>query len=357
MVASITINPFVTTNAAGTFSVQSDGFVQGALMDDPSARNWLTIGSLAATETLPLWGGVGIFEDIPAVGSGTVGPTVGRATTLANLTGFSTFNQAYAWVTTPQNAVPLAGSYQTVPFVRFGSNSRLAVQIDPALVSLNGGLTTQQVSWDFNLQRLIPYYPTTGAITVSALTPSATGGVVSVAGTSASAHNLSVGSDFTLSGAVPAIYNGDWTATAIGSTTTFTYVLLSAVTTFGTLYGPNGGVAITAMVATVAGGVVTISATTASAHGLSTSTAFSITGAVPTAYNGAWVTATAPTTTTLTFTYAAAVTATGQLNAGGGALNVRVLETQVGNSKTVNYSTLTGAATWSLTGSTAIILI
>lgn len=357
MAANISFNPFVSTNAPGTFSVTSDGLVQGALMDDPSSGNYLTIGALASTETLPMWGGVGIFEDIPAVGAGAVGPSVGRATTLANLTGFSVANQAYAWITTPQSGAPSAGSGMTIPFVRFGSNSRLAVQIDPALVSLNGGLTTQQVSWDFNAQRLIPYYPTTGAITVSALTPSASAGVVSVAGTSASAHNLSVGSDFTISGAVPNAYNGDWTATAIGSTTTFTFVLLGAVTTFGTLYGPNGPLAITAMVATVSGGVVTVSLTTASAHGLSGSSSFTISNAVPAGYNGGWVAASAPTTTTLTFTYAAAVTATGQLNAGGGALNVRVLETQVGNSKTIVYSPTTGYVNYNPTGACAIILI
>ena len=357
MVAAISYNPWITTNAPGTFSTSSDGFVQGALMDDPSSRNYLTIGSLAGTETLPMWGGVGIFEDLPAVGAGALGPTVGRATTLANLTGFSVYNQAYAFIQTPQSYAPTAGSYSTVPFVRIGSISRLAVQIDPALVSLNGGLTTQQVSWDFNLQRLIPYYPTTGAVALSALTPSASAGVVSVAGTTASAHNLSVGSDFTISGAVPAIYNGTWAATAIGSTTTLTFTLLAAVTTFGSLYGPNGGIPITAMVASVSRGVVTVTATTASAHGLTTSTGFTITGAVPLAYNGAWVTATAPTSTTLTFTYAAAVTATGQINAGGGALNVRVLETQVGNSKTVVYNTTTGYATYNNSGACAIILI
>ena len=47
----------------------------------------------------------------------------------------------------------------------------------------------------------------------------------------------------------------------------------------------------------------------------------------------------------------------GQVDAGGGALNVKVLDIQVGNSMTVNYDPVTGFATWNRNGSTAIILI
>jgi hypothetical protein len=48
---------------------------------------------------------------------------------------------------------------------------------------------------------------------------------------------------------------------------------------------------------------------------------------------------------------------TGQLDAGGGALNVRVLDVQVGNSMVVSYDPDTGFATWDRSGSAALILI
>lgn len=289
MASNFSFNPALTTNVQGSFSVESTGFVQGTMMDDPTVRNLLSGGILATTETLPMWGGVGIFEDIPNVINGTqypapvLGPTVGRASTLANLTGFSVFNQAVAWITSPQSEAPSAGANMTVPFFRLGSNARIAVQMDPALVSLNGGLTTQNVSWDFNQQRLIPYYPTTGNVAISAMSWASTnGGTVSV--TTASAHNLSVGSDFTISGAAPTAYNGDWTVATTGSTTTLTFLLPASVS-------PG------------------------------------------------------------------AVTTLGQVNAGGGALNVRVLETKVGNCKTITYDAVNNLVHWNANGSCALILI
>jgi hypothetical protein len=287
MSGNISFNPFLTSNAQGSFSTLSEGYVQGALQDDPSARNYLTTGYLAPTETLPMWGGVAIYEyTAPNTGyPASYGPAVGRALTTAAITGFSTINQATAWITSAQSQSPTAAVGMTVPFVRLGSNNRLAVAIDPALVSLDGGLVTQQVSWDFNLQRLIPYYPTTAAITISTMTAAVASGVVTVSVTTASAHNLSVGSDFTISGAVPTAYNGSWTVLTTSTTTTLTFILTGYSTSPGS------------------------------------------------------------------------VTTTGQINAGGGALPVKILETQIGNSLTVTYNATTNYANWNQAGSTAIILI
>jgi len=282
MTANIGFNPYTTTTALGGFSIQSDGYIQGTMLDDPSSRNYLAGGVLANSETIPMWGGVALYEDIALTNNQTpLGPNVGRSTSVATIQGFSLFNQAIHWLTTPQSQCPTVGSGGTVPFVRLGSNNRIALQIDPSLVSLNGGLTTQQVSWDFVNQRLIPYFPAETGEAISAMSWAT--GVVSV--TTSAAHGLAVGDDITITGVVPTAYNGSFTVLSVGSTTTFTYAL------------PNGGVS------------------------------------------------------------PGSVTTQGTITAGGGALPVRVLETQIGNSKTVVYDPVNNVANFSTNGSTAIVLV
>mgnify|MGYP006283206889 CR=1 FL=1 len=155
---AISINPFITTNAAGTFSVYSDGYVQGEAMDDPAVRYQLTSGPLASTETLPMWGGVAVSQVVPASSVMGAGGAVARATSLANHIGFSVFNQSYAWVVTPQSPVPLATTGMSVGFYRFGSNARIPVQCTSTLAAaLVSGATNQQVLWDYTNQALIAY--------------------------------------------------------------------------------------------------------------------------------------------------------------------------------------------------------
>jgi hypothetical protein len=167
---SVSINPMQTTNAAGSFSVQSDGYVQGVAMDDPAIRNALAGGVLASAEILPMWGGVVIAESIPAATSnGALGGSIARATTQAGSTGIAVFNQAHGWINTPQSPVPTGGAGQTVPFYRFGSGARIGLAIDPALVTLDGGLISQQVSWDFTNQKIIAYDAGVGAFPVKIL--------------------------------------------------------------------------------------------------------------------------------------------------------------------------------------------
>lgn len=161
MANSISIQPLMTTNAAGSFSVQSDGYVQGYSLPDPAIRNSLAGGVLSAAETLPMFGGLPIFENLhSATNNGALGNTVGRATAYANITGFCVYDQAHAFVTTPQSPAPTAGAGATIPFYRMGSKARIAVQIDPALVSLDGGLITQQVSWDFTANQIVAFSTT-----------------------------------------------------------------------------------------------------------------------------------------------------------------------------------------------------
>lgn len=172
MVANLSINPALTTNAQGLFSLTEDGLVQGCAMDDPAIRNALCQGILATDETLPMWGGVGIYEHLPpstagaTTASATLGNTVGRATTETDnaakeLLAFAVFNQAVSYLNTPQSPVPVALSGNSVLYYRLGSGARIPVACDPALANaIDGGTVGVQVSWDFVNQRLVPYLGT-----------------------------------------------------------------------------------------------------------------------------------------------------------------------------------------------------
>lgn len=154
---SIAFNPFATTVAGGLFLTQAQGLVQGTYMDDPATRYQLAGGFLAATETLPMFGGVGIFENIASGGFDPRGNPVGRAADFAHLTGFSVFNQNGAAINSPQSPVPQTLAGGQVNFFRFGSQAEIVLAIDPALVSDDGGLITQQVSWDFTNQKIVAF--------------------------------------------------------------------------------------------------------------------------------------------------------------------------------------------------------
>jgi len=288
----VSFNPMLTTNAAGSFSVQSEGYVQGNALDDPAIRYQLMNGVLAQTESLPMWGGVPIFENIPNPGFGNItGPSVGRSTSISTIQGFSVFNQGHAMVNWPQNKVPIVGQGGTVPFFRLGSNARIPVACDPSLVSLQGGATSQQVSWDFNNNVLQPYDASTATVSVTSVTSSFSNGVYTFAVVAAAASNV---------GAV-----GD-------------YINLSGVTGTG---------------AALVNGNQVVTAFTDNQH-----FSFQVTAA-----SGAIATG--------------ALTGTIVLNEGTGALPVKVLEINKGNSKTVLWNANLLTANWLNTGTTALIQI
>lgn len=158
---SIAFNPMQTTNNLGGFSYQSNGLVQGVAMDDPAVRFALAGGTLATDETLPMWGGVGIYAHVPPVASETLGTIVGRADNLTpyaakQMVGFSVVNQATAWLTTPQSPAPTAAGGMTVPYFLFGSGARIAVDCDATLAAaLLNGTIVPEVYWDFTNQQLV----------------------------------------------------------------------------------------------------------------------------------------------------------------------------------------------------------
>lgn len=224
---NITINPNLTSNARGTFGVDWNGLIQGVAMDDPSARNALSGGVVAAGEALPMWGGIGVYNTVPAdTTGGTRGGAYGRATLLTGakaLTGFSVFNQNHSAINSPQSEVPLIAAGMTGNYYELGSGARIAVKIDPALVSLSGGLITAPVSWDFNGQMLSAYVASYLANVIT----NAVWSAGKITFTTTTAHGVTVGGSVSISGFTPDAYNGDYIALAgtAGSTLVVTKVV------------------------------------------------------------------------------------------------------------------------------------
>ncbi len=237
MVSSIPLYPYQQVTANGFFGTTTQGYVQGDSYDDPASRNWLRQGTLSASETLPMWGGVGVYANLPVQGS--VSTTVGRASSITNLIGFSTSTQAANWIQTATSSVPTIGSGGSVPFYQFGTNARIMVGIDAVLAAnLQGGAINTQVSWDFVTQKLVTGVPAYAANVVTAATWSA--GAITY--TTTTAHGLVVGSSVTLSGFTPAGYNGTFDVVSVPTTTTFTVAAANpgSATVLGTLNAGGG---------------------------------------------------------------------------------------------------------------------
>src|SRR6185312_4888789 len=160
MSGTISFNPFLTNQPQDSFLQQTAGYVQGAAYDDPSVRMELMGGYLNSAETLVMWGGVPITEVINVAGSGAdgLGPAIKRATSQGNTTGFSVYNQANSMVVTPGQTAPVAAVGGYVAFFRSGSNIRIAVQADPALVAAIAGagdaINSQALYWDVAAYRI-----------------------------------------------------------------------------------------------------------------------------------------------------------------------------------------------------------
>lgn len=294
MTSLVNFNPMLTTSALGSFNVSSDGYTQGTAYDDPASRNYLAGGILATTETLPMWGGVAIQELLsPSTSNGHLGNTIARATSAATVLGFSVFNQGHNAITFNGNNVPVQTSGMTVPFYRLGSNARIAVACDPSLVSLDGGLTTQQVSWDFNNQVLQPYDAATATVSLTSITSSysATTGLYTFVVVAAAASLVgAVGDAINVSGVTgtgAALVNGNHFVTAFTDNQHFSFQVAAAVSAIAT----------------------------------------------------------------------GALTGTLVLNQGTGAINVRVLNVAVGNSRNVIWDSVNLTANFNNTGTCALILI
>lgn len=155
----IVINPQLVTNAAGRFHISSEGYVQGEALDDPAIRNSLVASVVdPGYTTAPMYGGMGITESLITAGTEAAAmlSVVRPATSQANLTGFSVFNQAAGMIQTPQSPVPLASSGMGISLYRLGSRARIAVQVDSGVATtLAAGSVNQVVYWDYTNQKLL----------------------------------------------------------------------------------------------------------------------------------------------------------------------------------------------------------
>lgn len=242
--ANLSLNPMATTNAAGSFGVQSDGFIQGVALDDPANRFNLASGTVAATETKPLWGGLPVAELLPGVNSSPRGSTIRRAVSLAELEGFTVFNQAHNGLTTPQSPVPLYASGMSVSFYRLGSNMRVPLKASAQVVALGtaGASVKTPLAWDFvNNQVTTAAAAAFAGADIDTTAVTYSNGVATA--TTASAHGLTAGQYVKISGVAPAAYNGTVVVLTVGSATTFTYAPASAPGGSATTQGTIGAVA------------------------------------------------------------------------------------------------------------------
>lgn len=160
MSGSISFNPYTTSQPQDSFLLQSQGYVQGAVYDDTSIRMELERGTLASTETVVMWGGIPVTELINNAGANGdgLGPTLKRATTQTNLTGFSTYNQAGSMVIGPGQTAPVSGVGSYVGFFRLQTGIKMAVQCDPALIAAISGagdaVNSQALYWDVTNYRI-----------------------------------------------------------------------------------------------------------------------------------------------------------------------------------------------------------
>lgn len=244
--------PMATTAGAGLFNgPSSKGYIVGQAEPDPATRYALKGGVVASDETLPMFGGIGVYADVPSLSLSVPLPVIGRATsvtanTAKSLVGFSVTDQSYNLVISPQNPVPAAGINQTIGFYTLGSRARVAVAADPSLIDLAGGMLNQQVSWDFTNQMLIPYTVAHAGATITGAVWASTGGGrttytvgTDLTGSVAAGDAIAVTGVVNTGGASTGAFNGTWDVVSI--TTTTIVVAAPASASIGT-YSSGGAV-------------------------------------------------------------------------------------------------------------------
>lgn len=362
---NVSISPNAVVNGNGLFGgsgvASTDGLVQGTAYPDPATTWQLRGGLLSSAETLPMWGGVGVYEFVPG-GAGnpnySLGPIMGRATALTGtyaLRGFSVFDQAYGMVTTPNNPVPIIGSGGQVAAYRLGSGARIAVPCDPGLIDIRGEDIGTTVAWDYVNQLLIPYQASINVssatydsnTTISSGIYNSTTGLATL--TLAASSHLAPGNVVTISAATGtgayAALNGTFVCQA-GTTGTTVTVQLAA------------GLTMTITGGTFVSGLVVL--TLGSQPNVGVGDTITVSGFTGTNAAGVNITATVTSIGVDTVSYAAAgglapaFTGTGAITTGS-AIPVDVLDVQASNCMTVSY--VDGQATWNNNGSAAIIQI
>ena len=231
--SGITINPMAVTNGAGMFNQQSIGYVQGDYQSNTTSRNKLQSGVVASTETNPMFGGIPVQVYIPNGSGLSTGSPLARATTVAQILGFTTFSQGSGMIQSAQSPVPLAAAGQTMNYFELGSAVQLSVACDPGLAAtLEGGLINQQVSWDFNNNCLQAYDASTATVSVTSITSSYANGVYTFAVVVAAASVVAAVGDLInvsgVTGTGAALVNGNQTVTAFTDNQHFSFQVTAA---------------------------------------------------------------------------------------------------------------------------------
>lgn len=156
---TIQIAPYTTSNAQNSFLLQTDGFVSGTFLDNPATRYTLEGGVVGSSQSTPLWGGLPVTLEVPAVGSGGassgLGSTIIAATAESNLDAFLVFNQASAGPITPSSNAPLYAAGMSANFVRTGSGLWLVLPVNPtAVATIAGGGSNTAIYWDYTNNRV-----------------------------------------------------------------------------------------------------------------------------------------------------------------------------------------------------------
>ncbi len=240
------------------------------------------------------------------------GLSIGTSVTISGNTasGGSNINNTYTVVTVPSTTTfTFTGANGTLKFGSNGAVSYAGTSTTATATLAGHGFTNLQTVTISGAANTV-FNKTTSITVVNANTftyslASAQGATTSASvsgdsqtalATTSAAHGFVVGNSVVIAGATPSGYNGTFTIATVPSANSFTYSVAS-VTPVPPFLTPNTGGSVTV----TKGGSTTVTATTASAHGLIAGISVSISGA-DSCYNGTFTIATVPTTTSFTFT-------------------------------------------------------
>lgn len=145
---SISFDPNVTTNIKNGFLLDTEGYVQGFVQDDPAMRfQWE--GAQVGGDTV-LWGGLAVTVNLQGVDKNIQGSLIVPATSLSTINGWTIFNQSMNGIITPSSNVPQYAVGSSLNIVRPGSLARLCVAVASSTI-LNDLATAEanvDIYWD-----------------------------------------------------------------------------------------------------------------------------------------------------------------------------------------------------------------
>jgi hypothetical protein len=297
---NMSFNPNLTSNAAGGFNIETTGYIAGMAYWEPATRYQLSGGPLASSETLPMWGGLPIVAEIPQYSSYALTTGTPPVTTAGS----------------PIEALgtPIIRSVASADIVGFSVFNSDHAMINSPQSPVPLAAPGMQVNY-FKLGSLariaLPVDPAIATLVGSSILSSCSWDYA----------NLRVGA-----------YQASYADNALS-------------TPFATWASTSGG---------------QVTFTTATSHGVTVGSSFVVSGVVPSGYNGVYTAITGTTGATLVAVKAAnpgTYSSGGKLNAGGGALSVKILDFNIGGSMVPSYDSSTGFCTWNRSGNAVLVMI